>query len=58
MTCRMSLLDQALSRLDTTTVIVFLLVFLIGYYWLTTPRNMPPGPLGFPVVGISVVCQN
>lgn len=46
----MSALDSLLSQLDTATVLVFLLVFLIGYYWLTTPKNLPPGPRGLPVV--------
>ncbi|KAK7092781.1 cytochrome P450 2J4-like [Littorina saxatilis] len=45
------MLDTILGALDTTSVFVFLLVFLIGYYWLTSPKNMPPGPMGLPLIG-------
>ena len=44
--------EWLLSRLDSSSVIVFLLVFLVGYYWfMTAPSNLPPGPRALPVVG-------
>lgn len=39
------------GQLDLTTAVIFLLIFLIGYYCLTPPSNMPPGPRPLPVVG-------
>ena len=53
----MSVLERLLSSLDTTTVIVFLLIFLLGYHWLGTTKNLPPGPRGLPVVNIYSVSR-
>ena len=53
----MSVLERLLSSLDTTTVIAFLLIFLLGYHWLGTTKNLPPGPRGLPVVNIYSVSR-
>nr|KAG5686870.1 hypothetical protein BaRGS_015548 [Batillaria attramentaria] len=44
-------MEGLLASLNISTVLIFLVVFLIGYRWLTTPKNLPPGPPGLPLVG-------
>ncbi|XP_014678200.1 PREDICTED: cytochrome P450 2J3-like isoform X1 [Priapulus caudatus] len=37
--------------LDVTAVLILLVIFLLTVRWLSFPKNLPPGPLGLPLVG-------
>ena len=36
---------------DIRTIIVCVLVFLIISWWVRQPKNLPPGPWGWPILG-------
>ncbi|XP_019646726.1 PREDICTED: cytochrome P450 2C15-like [Branchiostoma belcheri] len=42
---------QMLDLLDTHVSLVLLLLLLLTYYYSRRPRNLPPGPWSWPVVG-------
>ena len=33
------------------SAIIFFVVFLLGFYWIRLPKNLPPGPSGWPAIG-------
>ncbi len=37
--------------LDITSVLLLVFAFFVVFYWLQRPRNLPPGPWRFPIVG-------
>ncbi|XP_072033283.1 cytochrome P450 2J4-like [Amphiura filiformis] len=37
--------------LDTRSLLLFAVVFLLLFWWTHTPRNLPPGPINWPFVG-------
>ena len=37
--------------LDFSGVFVFAIVFIILYWWIRTPSNLPPGPTSWPLIG-------
>ncbi|XP_033645879.1 cytochrome P450 2U1-like [Asterias rubens] len=39
------------------SVFVFLFVFLLGLYWTRLPKNLPPGPTGWPVIGSALALR-
>ena len=49
----MSLLVSTLTLLlsNLQVLLIFLVVFLIAYYYLRQPSNLPPGPRGLPFIG-------
>lgn len=49
----MSAFTELLSSIFAINIMVVLLVivFLIGYWYVTIPGGIPPGPLGLPLVG-------
>ena len=38
--------------------IFVLVVFLLGLYWIRLPKNLPPGPTGWPGVGCSLALRS
>ena len=40
-----------MAILDIPVILVFILVFLTCYYFLTRRKNTPPGPINFPFIG-------
>ncbi len=47
----MAVITSLINSLDFTTALLFLLIFLAALYWIQTPRNLPPGPIGWPFLG-------
>eukprot|EP00058_Branchiostoma_floridae_P010007 XP_002595495.1 hypothetical protein BRAFLDRAFT_57483 [Branchiostoma floridae] len=43
--------DQVLDLLDTRVTLVLLFLLLVTYFYSRRPRNLPPGPWSWPVVG-------
>ncbi|XP_072033786.1 cytochrome P450 2J4-like [Amphiura filiformis] len=37
--------------LETHSLLLFAVVFLFLFWWTHTPRNLPPGPINWPLVG-------
>ena len=36
---------------NATIVLLLLVVLLVISYWIRAPRNLPPGPIGWPLLG-------
>lgn len=36
---------------NATTVLLLLVFLLVVWYWILAPRNLPPGPIGWPLLG-------
>ncbi|XP_071784167.1 cytochrome P450 2U1-like [Asterias amurensis] len=49
---------ELLDWTSLRSIIIFLVVFLLGLYWIRRPRNLPPGPLGLPFVGSMLALRN
>eukprot|EP00058_Branchiostoma_floridae_P013205 XP_002598693.1 hypothetical protein BRAFLDRAFT_250482 [Branchiostoma floridae] len=47
----MSLIENIAGFVNLQTVLVLLVVLLMTYVYVTRPRNLPPGPWGWPIVG-------
>ncbi|XP_038058681.1 cytochrome P450 2J6-like [Patiria miniata] len=47
----MSLLNNMLWYLDLRTVLLCVVVLLVLRWFLGRPKNLPPGPWGFPLIG-------
>ena len=47
----MSQLQDALGFLDVRTVLLCLAVLLVLHWFFRRPKNLPPGPWGFPIIG-------
>ena len=40
-----------IQGLDIRSVLLLVFVFFVAVYWIQRPRNLPPGPWRFPIVG-------
>nr|XP_026694607.1 cytochrome P450 2C41-like [Ciona intestinalis] len=43
---------EVLIGLNVSTLATFLVVFYAVYYWYKRPGSYPPGPRGYPLVGV------
>ncbi|KAI0212540.1 Cytochrome P450 2F2 [Lamellibrachia satsuma] len=59
--CNMTVFAAWVDYVDTSTLLIFLVVFLCGLWLLSTaggPANWPPGPKSWPVIGNADVFWN
>ncbi|XP_072016836.1 cytochrome P450 2J2-like [Amphiura filiformis] len=47
----MTLNSSLIDWLNVKSIVLLVLVFLMVAWWMQRPRNLPPGPWRFPIVG-------
>lgn len=47
----MDILLKSITDFTFLSILFLLLLFYIAYWYLSIPKNLPPGPLGLPLLG-------